>query len=362
MERKIGEGAASVVYTSARDPEKEVVKVAKSGFEHLLRKEASVLRGLSHPNIVRMVGFDEARCRLYLPYYHGGDLFWHIIKIGPMSEAVIAPLYRQMLRAVGHLHASGLCHRDLKPENFLLRGDVVVLTDFGLADRFVPEGFRTSPGSPLYMAPELIHAEEVPYDGRLADIYSLGAILYVMASSENLYRTSTSNIVPGDCKYQRLVDEILNEPVKPLPPYLGSVGINKTLDRMLRKDPKQRPRSCEEVLEAEWLLPASMRSFRDVLNILSRTFSSSVDVLPATASVPPAVAAASPVSSITSPGLTAVVPRGGSEPPRSGTTVVVSGVKHRERLRVYGVQKPRLKRRIAARACDRVVVSIQSVS
>lgn len=252
----LAKGAMSVVYRSERDPVGEVYKEALPGdpaSRRYLRKEARRLVALSHPNIIRAIGFDEALSRLYLPYCPEGDLYGLIYRKGPLSEAVTRPLYRQMLLGLGYLHGSGLCHCDIKPENFLLRDGTVLLIDLGLSKRITPEGVKTGSGTVRYVAPELFDVADRPFDGVLADLYSMGVVLYVMVKGENMYDFDEGEAPPGSPAYDRLVRAIKGEPIPALAPGLGSDDIRGTLRRLLDKEPSKRHRSCEDVLKEPWL-------------------------------------------------------------------------------------------------------------
>ena len=92
-----------------------------------------------------------------------------------------------MLEGLNHIHMSGFCHRDLKPENILLTNEgTVKIIDFGFAtslegrgDGFIEEGII---GTPNYIDPEVLEGKL--YKGAPVDIYALGAILYIMATSK----------------------------------------------------------------------------------------------------------------------------------------------------------------------------------
>jgi hypothetical protein len=87
--------------------------------------------------------------------------------------------FRQLVYGLDYLHAHAICHRDLKPENILLTEmNEIKIADFGFA-RWMKENIaQTSCGSPHYAAPEVVRG--TPYDGRTADIWSSGVILYAL--------------------------------------------------------------------------------------------------------------------------------------------------------------------------------------
>ncbi|KAI8832360.1 kinase-like domain-containing protein, partial [Chytridium lagenaria] len=98
---------------------------------------------------------------------------------GSFSEDTSHDYFRQIMDGISYCHSVGVAHRDIKPENLLLTDTgVVKITDFGLAVSML-EGtllYRAA-GTPAYLAPEVIRCHG--YDGRTADVWSCGVVLYV---------------------------------------------------------------------------------------------------------------------------------------------------------------------------------------
>ncbi|KAK6432938.1 serine/threonine-protein kinase gin4, partial [Oleoguttula sp. CCFEE 5521] len=167
-----------------------------SGFRPIpygLEREIAVMKLLEHENIVRLFDVWENRNELYLimEYVDGGELFHYVEQRRglPEDEAII--IFRQIVSALLYCHRLHICHRDLKPENILLNHAslTVKLIDFGMA-ALQPEGRQLSTpcGSPHYAAPEVVSAR--PYDGKQADVWSCGVILYVMLTGTTPYNYS----------------------------------------------------------------------------------------------------------------------------------------------------------------------------
>ena len=176
-------------------------------------REISILRDLSHPNIVRLHEMMETdrHIGIIMEYASGGELFDHILNNRYLKDNQARRLFAQLVSGVGYLHKKGIVHRDLKLENLLLdRNRNIIITDFGFANTFDPadelgeeieynlnnkefvkrlrldkpnaHGLRrsdlmqTSCGSPCYAAPELVVTDSL-YTGRKVDVWSCGVIL-----------------------------------------------------------------------------------------------------------------------------------------------------------------------------------------
>ncbi|CAL1138842.1 unnamed protein product, partial [Cladocopium goreaui] len=155
--------------------------------EHLA--EVKALQALQHPCILRYYGSTELdeSVSLVMEFADAGDL-QHLLKAqadsGNLFEAAqLFALFSQLVIAVAHVHSNRVLHRDLKPSNVMLTSDgLLKLGDFGvakvLAGTTVMDNM-TCVGSPTYMAPEIVSGD--PY-GAACDVWSLGVILYEMAS------------------------------------------------------------------------------------------------------------------------------------------------------------------------------------
>lgn len=185
-------------------------------------REIHILRGLEHPNIVRLHEMveTERHIGIILEYASGGELFDYILNHRYLKDGAARRLFAQLISGVGYLHKKGIVHRDLKLENLLLdRNRNIIITDFGFANTFDPndelgeeiehnlgnkeyirslglEGtdsgrrgdlMQTSCGSPCYAAPELVVSDSL-YTGRKVDVWSCGVILVSRIVIRNLQR------------------------------------------------------------------------------------------------------------------------------------------------------------------------------
>jgi serine/threonine-protein kinase HSL1 (negative regulator of Swe1 kinase) len=166
-----------------------------------LEREIAVMKLLQHENIVRLFDVWENSNELYLIMEHveGGELFGYVEarKTGvPENETIF--IFRQIIAALLYCHRMHICHRDLKPENILIDPDKlqVKLIDFGMAALQADGKLLTTPcGSPHYAAPEVVGAK--PYDGKLADVWSCGVILYVMLTGSTPFNYGENNEIRG---------------------------------------------------------------------------------------------------------------------------------------------------------------------
>ncbi|XP_028982095.1 serine/threonine-protein kinase grp isoform X2 [Diachasma alloeum] len=153
-----------------------------------MKKEATVHRMLSNPNIIRYYGQrSEATMEyIFLEYASGGELFDRIEPDIGMPSWEAQRYFKQLISAVEYLHGHGVAHRDLKPENLLLDDkDNLKVSDFGLATVYRLQGrerlLEKRCGTLPYVAPEvLVH----PYRAEPADVWSCGIILVALLAGE----------------------------------------------------------------------------------------------------------------------------------------------------------------------------------
>ena len=138
-------------------------------------QEAKVLRGLQHEHIVQYVdvfphdlGSNMLAVCTVMEYCECGDLAEHLRMLRGKQQPFLAePVLRlwleQLLRALDHLHSSGVLHRDLKPHNvFITAVGRLKLGDFGLATALARGKIRSRVGTPSYIAPEVLQTVRAP--------------------------------------------------------------------------------------------------------------------------------------------------------------------------------------------------------
>jgi eukaryotic-like serine/threonine-protein kinase len=202
---------------------------------------AALARSLQHPHIVRVLdaGVEGALAWLAMEAVLGGDLQTRATQRMPAAQ--VLGWARELALALGHAHRHGVVHRDLKPGNVLLDGDGehVKLADFGLARSAsaLHTGTGVVPGTPLYMAPELL-AGGVP--GAASDLYALGVLLFELLTGQRPHSASSLGELLRQVAQQPAPDLLSMRPG--LPPALGEL-----LRRLLAKAPRERPPSAEAV-------------------------------------------------------------------------------------------------------------------
>ncbi|KAF2637363.1 Pkinase-domain-containing protein [Massarina eburnea CBS 473.64] len=265
-------------------------------------REIHILRGLEHPNIVRLHEMveTERHIGIILEYASGGELFDHILNHRYLKDGAARRLFAQLISGVGYLHKKGIVHRDLKLENLLLdRNRNIIITDFGFANTFDPndelgeeiefnlgnkefikslglEGgdgprrgdlMQTSCGSPCYAAPELVVSDSL-YTGRKVDVWSCGVILYAMLAGYLPFDDDPAN--PEGDNINLLYKYIVATPLT-FPEYV-TPHARDLLKRILVPDPRQRA-DLFEVARHSWL-----SDYAHVVSFITSSTTNSTDV------------------------------------------------------------------------------------
>ncbi|KAF7990059.1 hypothetical protein HCN44_009002 [Aphidius gifuensis] len=153
-----------------------------------LPREIEVVKGLRHSNLIRFLQAIETTHRVYIimEYAENGSLLDIIRRDSYIDEVRSRKWFRELIEAVQHCHDRGVVHRDIKCENLLMDQYYnIKISDFGFArghmkqnkDGITPLS-ETFCGSYAYASPEILRG--IPYQPNLADIWSLGVVLYAM--------------------------------------------------------------------------------------------------------------------------------------------------------------------------------------
>jgi serine/threonine-protein kinase len=262
--KQIGQGGMGRVFVAehVRLGRKVALKVLRSEFsknpEAVQRffTEARTVNCISHENIIEVSDFVEnleGSSFYIMELLSGMNLGALEEREGILGLARALPIAIQVCRALGAAHQVGIIHRDLKPDNIFLieragQGDFVKLLDFGVAKLMYDtldeaSSFHSTAGmivgTPDYMSPEQALGQAVNH---LADVYSMGVILFEMVVGRRPFVGRTAR----DVMVQHLN-------ALPTPPSLlnPAAGIPASLEELilacLRKDPKERPGTIQEV-------------------------------------------------------------------------------------------------------------------
>ncbi|MEM7261671.1 MAG: tetratricopeptide repeat protein [Planctomycetota bacterium] len=224
-------------------------------------REIRALRRLAHPNIValRDLGWRDDLPFFTMDYHPGVSLEEVITARGAVTESAELDWYLRLMiqvsEALACLHERHFVHRDVKPANILVRvpglvadlppaaewigfdNATALLADFGLVkirdgDRSLT---RTALGTPQYMSPEQIEAS--PAVDERSDLYSVGVMLYRMAT--------------GKLPFETLSSALSREPARPIRDVNSELPelLEQTIDRLLQFEPYRRPADAHEVAE-----------------------------------------------------------------------------------------------------------------
>ncbi len=164
------------------------IKVVDEKFSARFEREARAIAALNHPHICTL--YDVGPNYLVMEVCEGETLAARL-KRGKFSMEDTVHFGAQIASALSAAHAKGIVHRDLKPGNIMISKSGVKVLDFGLAKTQHDTTITATnvvTGTPAYMAPEQREGKEC--DAR-TDIYSLGLVLYEMASGKRAEQGQT---------------------------------------------------------------------------------------------------------------------------------------------------------------------------
>ena len=319
---KIGEGGMGAVYQAEQISLKRKValKLLRSELSSdpalvaRFNAEAQLAAKLNHPNTVTLYDFGQnadGSLFIAMEFIEGQSLRDVITQEGAVPVGRALTICRQIADSLADAHTAGIVHRDLKPDNVMLRSrgrrrDIVTVLDFGIAklrDERADGGMPITQagdllGTPQYMAPEQIRAEQV--DGR-TDIYALGALLYEMLTGLLPFEAPTVMALLG-----------MHLTATPIPPRQRNprVALSPTLEQLvlacLNKEPGARPASMDAFLER-------LKQCRQQLGGHSEDVSAQLDTAPLTG-------AAGAAASVTPTGGNSAMPNvGGASPTQAAT-------------------------------------------
>jgi photosystem II stability/assembly factor-like uncharacterized protein len=250
----LGEGGMAAVY-KAYQPSMDryvALKILPShfandpNFTYRFEREAKLIANLEHPNILPVYDFGQADGYSYIVmrFVVGGTLA-DLLKGNPLPLPQACGILSKIASALDYAHSRGVIHRDVKPSNVLIdeQGNCL-LSDFGLAKVILSDSRFTASGAfigtPAYASPEQCLGGELDHR---SDVYSLGVMLYEMATGRTPYEAETP---------MAIVVKTIHDPLPPpstINPLL-SEDIERVILKALAKAPEDRYQSAGDLVRA----------------------------------------------------------------------------------------------------------------
>ena len=163
------------------------VKIIDRRSEKSIKGEREFLSKLHHPFIINMACAFQDYENLYLvmDLLTGGDLRYHLCHLKKFSEEETKFFFACLLLGLEYIHGNNIIHRDIKPENLVCEENGYLrITDFGVAKIMKEENSSETSGTPGYMAPEVLFAQNHSFP---ADFFAIGVMGYEFMYGERPY-------------------------------------------------------------------------------------------------------------------------------------------------------------------------------
>ena len=218
----IGEGATSFVYLAQDKSKKEYALKLYKNYESYFNEINKIRKIFPSKFIVKLIssgqgflerGYSYFSYKLFnnfqtgpveyglFEYLKNGELQNYVFLIKKkFSEEIAKKIFYEILQALEICHLSGMSHGDIKLQNILLNSNFgIKLIDFGFSKKIKDGLISEITGSRYYNAPEMFSCATKGYDGTLADIFSLGVVLFVLVMG--FYPFDKPNITDSRFKY-----------------------------------------------------------------------------------------------------------------------------------------------------------------
>ena len=213
-------------------------------------REIQILKKLNHKNIAKLTEVINTEKQILiiqeliegisLREYYNNEIK-HQKGISIHKENIFKIIFRQIFDAMNYLHKLGMAHRDIKLENILIKKNYEIkIIDFGFG-MYNPENKlqKFFCGTPNYMPPEI--AEKKPYNGQLADMWSLGILVYKIFCADFPFKGKDEKDLYKSIKIGKFTFANYT------PEYA-----KKIINSLIVQDPNKRI-TCEDVLNSDWL-------------------------------------------------------------------------------------------------------------
>ena len=260
------EGSSSKIYIAKSKYTNEIVAIKalsksklKNDLEDLLliRKQIETLKILKHRNIVSLYEVYESPKYFYLitEYISGKDLIDRLIRNKRFTEEQAQRIFFQLLDALIYMHKMNICHRNLRTEHILFdSSNRPKIVGFGYSSFYENnKNIEGGYGSLCYTCPEII--DDNPYNPELADVWSLGVILYVLICGYLPFSDE------DDIKNRNLISRGNIDFPKEI-----SNKLKDLLRHMLDKNPKKRY-NFQKIIKHPWIKPYSEKLLTQGINI-----------------------------------------------------------------------------------------------
>jgi serine/threonine-protein kinase len=253
---ELGRGGMGVVYRARnlRLGRDVAIKLFTAPVNHETnsrsQREAQVLAGLSHPNLVKVHSLeknDEGKLMLVFDYVPGEPLSQLLRASGPLSLPQAGELFQQLCAGLAALHEHKIVHRDIKPSNLLISGTAdggkhLTIIDFGLAKSTQSQKLTATGmviGTPSYMSPEQFSSSDV---SAASDLYSAACVLFEMICGKPPFENESPYLVAS---------AHLSGTIPELPAdFAHAASLNGFFETALAKDPSKRFENADEMWKA----------------------------------------------------------------------------------------------------------------
>lgn len=244
----IGRGRSGTCYVAVDRITTRKMVVKQMSNEHTshddVLSEVEVMQDIKHTNIVQFYGATRGNryINIFMEWMQGGSLEDRLRK-GVLGEDTICYYVRQLVLGLRYLHRKGVAHRDLKGGNILIdrAGKVLKIADFGAAAHVKDRHkFHRLAGTPPYMAPEVVRANEAQGYGLKCDVWSLGCVVVEMATTRPPWVQENRHNNRWEILYK------IGRSVAPPPiPKFKREDLRDFTIKCLRLDPEERPTAEE---------------------------------------------------------------------------------------------------------------------